>query len=163
MSILCPANFRVNILCTVDIKTQKIKCTVCPLQTRTRKELKTWHVLWFRVEPCRCRCDGKAFHPCSIFFTGFQAHFSELRAALEFSSGGIVLCQQQSPLGSMSWRKRCKHHRTKSCNTHSVWLILRVNFTLGLFVRRAAQFLLSFNLFWFTPIFVFWLLRVDKP
>lgn len=39
----------------------------------------------------------------AAFFSGFQSHFSELRAALEFSPGGLVLCQQQSSLGSTSF------------------------------------------------------------
>lgn len=86
------ANCSINILYTVEIKTQRNKGTACPRQILTRKEFKNWHVWRLRVEP-DTDVMAKLFISMA-FFTGFQAHFSELREALEFGSGGIMLCRQ---------------------------------------------------------------------
>lgn len=93
--------YSVNVLYRVDTKTQRMKGSLCPLQILTRKEFKNWNVLKFRVGVDTDVMAKPFIH--TAFFTGFQAHFSELRAALEFSSDGLVLCQQQSLLGTMSW------------------------------------------------------------
>lgn len=45
------ANCSLNILYTVEIKTQRNKGTACPRQILTRKEFKNWHVWRLRVEP----------------------------------------------------------------------------------------------------------------
>lgn len=119
---------RGNVLNRLNAQTQKMKGTVRPLQILTRKEFKFWHVWRFREEPDTDVMAKLFIH--TAFFSGFRAHLGELRAALELSSGGLVLCQQWSSLGSTSWIRDVNISHTKSSNARSTWLIPRVNFTL---------------------------------
>lgn len=121
-----PASFGVRILNTVDIKTQKMKCTACALQKQTRKEFNNCQ------SGAKLRCDGNAFHPCSIFLQNFKHTSVSWELHLSSVQAGLFCVNSKACWGPCPG-KRCKHHRTKSANT---WLILRANFTLGLFATN---------------------------
>lgn len=62
-----------------------------PPQILERKEFKPGMSVEFRAEPDADERAKLFIH--TAFFSGLPTHSSELRAALEFSSGGVVLCQ----------------------------------------------------------------------
>lgn len=108
------------------------------------------------------KCTVKTKTQCGpvAFFAGFAGTLQRAESTTPAQSTQECFPWTGTLAGVRALRKRCKHHCTKRRDTPPLWLIERVNFSLGRVRQKGWTAPTSFNVF--TLVFILKLTQVSR-